>query len=149
MCSSDLKDLRLPELNEFLKYYMAVVARDGTFSMFTEATAKEGRFDGYVKPVVKNLDILRLKPEKKSLGEVIKGFFAKILEAVFENKSKQQLATKIEFSGTFENPKVSVWSAISNLLRNAFVQALDPSLEGSVAPAEAQKAKDQTKVKTK
>ncbi|HKQ29877.1 MAG TPA: DUF748 domain-containing protein [Burkholderiales bacterium] len=138
----ELKDLRLPELNEFLKYYMAVVARDGTFSMFTESTATEGSFRGYVKPVVKDLDILRLKPEKKSIGEVVKGFFAKILEAVFENKSKQQLATKIEFSGTFENPKVSVWSAISNLLRNAFVQALDPSLEGSVAPAEAAKAKN-------
>jgi hypothetical protein len=137
----EIQDLRLPELNEFLKHYVSVIARDGRISMFVESTAKDGRFNGYVKPVVKDLDILQLKKEKKSVGDVVKGFFAKILEAVFENKSKEQLATKIEFSGTFENPQVSVWSAISSLLRNAFVQALKPSLEGSVAPVEAEKAK--------
>lgn len=144
----ELKDLRLPDLNEFLKHYVAVVARDGKFSMYMESKAEQGGFRGYVKPVVQDLDILQLKKEKKTLGEVIKGFFAKIVEAVLENDPKQQIATKVEFSGTFDNPDVDIWSAFTGLVRNAFVQAIVPTLEGSIVPVEAEKAKDQ-KVKTK
>jgi len=135
----ELKDIRLPELNDFLRHYLAVEARDGWFSMYAESAASQGRFKGYVKPVTHNLDILEIKQEKKTPLEAIKGFFVKIVAAVFKNKPKDQLATRIEFSGTFENPDVSVWQAVSDFLQNAFVQALEPGLEGNVAPAEMQR----------
>jgi hypothetical protein len=135
----EMKDLELPELNGFLRHYLAVEARDGTFSMAAESTANEGRFKGYVKPAVHDLDILYIK-KPKTFGEAIKGFFVKIIDAVFENKPNQQVATRVEFEGTFENPDVSVWSAVASFLRNAFVSALDPSLEGTVAPEQAKKA---------
>lgn len=141
----ELKDLRLPELNSFLRHYLAVEAHDGRLSLSAESVAKEGRFKGYVKPAVQDLDLLYIK-KPKSVGEAIKGFFVKIIDAVFENKPKQQVATRVEFEGTFENPDVSIWSAVASFLRNAFVSALDPSLEGSVAPEQARKAEqDRTK----
>src|SRR5581483_9373279 len=108
-------------------------ARDGIISVYAETSAREGRYRGYVKPVVKNLDILKLKQESKSVGEAIKGFFVKIIANIFENKAKDQLATKIEFSGTFEGTNVSVWDAVAIFLQNAFVQALQPGLEGSTS----------------
>lgn len=135
----ELKDLRLPELNNFLRYYLAVTARDGWISMAGESNAEGGKFRGYVKPVVRDLDILHLKKEHKSIGEAIKGFFVKIIASVFENKAKEQLATKLEFSGTFDNPEISVWDAVASFMRNAFVQALEPSLEGTLAPEQAKK----------
>lgn len=135
----ELKDLRLPELNNFLRYYLAVTARDGRISLAGESSAEGGKFRGYVKPVVRDLDILHLKKEHKSIGEAIKGFFVKIIASVFENKAKEQLATKLEFSGTFDNPEISVWDAVAAFMRNAFVQALEPSLEGTLAPEQAQK----------
>lgn len=129
----ELKGLQLPELNSYLRHYLAVEARDGWLSFYAEARANDGRFRGYVKPFVKDLDIVKIK-EEKSIGEAIKGFFAKLVANVFENEPKEQLATKIEFTGKFENPETSVWEAAMTFLRNAFVRALQPGLEGSVAP---------------
>ena len=135
----ELKELRLPEINTFLKHYLSVAARDGWISLIGESKAREGRFYGYVKPLVRDLDILQTKKESKGAGEAIKAFFVKIIAKVFENKSKEQLAARIEFSGTFDNPQISVWEAVASFLRNAFVQALEPRLEGSVAPEQVQK----------
>lgn len=137
----ELKALRLPELNRYLRHYLAVEARDGRLSLYAEAKAKDGGFRGYVKPFVRDLDVLRLKDDR-SVGEAIKGFFVKLVANVFENQPEQQLATRIEFSGEFDNPETSVWEAITTFMRNAFVQALQPGLEGSVAPGRAQRIKD-------
>ena len=138
----ELKNLHLPELNDYLRYYLAVVARDGRLSLYAESSAKDGKFKGYVKPFVKDLDVLKVKRDK-SLGETIKAFFVKIAAGVFENEPKEQLATKIDFSGSFENPKISLWDAVMEFLRNAF-EALPPGLEGSVSPEEVgiKRAKD-------
>jgi hypothetical protein len=138
----ELKNLSLPELNSYLKHYLSVEARDGRLSFYTECSAREGRFNGYVKPFVQDLDILRVKDEKKSVGEVVKGFFVKIFAEIFENKPNEQVATKIEFSGEFDDPEVSIWEAVIGFMRNAFVQALTPGLEGSVAPAQVEDTRD-------
>lgn len=135
----ELKELKLPELNSYLRYYLGVIARDGQFSLSAESVAREGWFRGYVKPVVKELDILKIKQDTKSVGETIKAFFVKIMAQIFENKAAEQLATKIEFSGRFEDPEISIWEAVVRFLRNAFVEALQPGLEGSVSPTQAGK----------
>jgi len=137
----ELKALRLPELNRYLRHHLAVEARDGRLSLYAEARAKDGGFRGYVKPFVQDLDVLRIK-EEKSAGEAIKGFFVKLVANVFENEPREQLATRIEFSGKFENPETSVWEAVTTFLRNAFVQALQPGLEGSVAPGRAKRIRE-------
>lgn len=131
----ELKNLRLPELNDYLRHYLAVVARDGRLSLFAESSAKEGRFRGYVKPIVKDLDVLKIKRDR-TMGEAVKAFFVKIMSNVFENKTREQLATKIEFAGDFADPQIGVWDAVVEFFRNAFVQALPGGLEGSVAPAQ-------------
>ncbi len=136
--ASELKDLRLPELNTFLRHYLAVEARDGWLSMATESKASKGRFTGYVKPATRDLDIVRIKPEEKAPLEAVKGFFVKLLADLFENKPKDQLASKIEFAGSFQDPNVDLWTAVSSFFRNAFVRALEPGLEGSVAPAQVE-----------
>lgn len=138
----ELRDLKLQALNDYLKHYLSVEARDGRLSLFAESTAKNGKFKGYVKPVVKDLDVLHLKQERKSVGEAVKGFFVKLMASIFENDPKQQIATKVEFAGSFESPEVGVWDAAIAFIRNAFVQALRPSLDATVAPRQAEKALD-------
>ena len=141
----ELKDLRLPELNTFLRHYLAVEVRDGWLSMSAESKASKGRFTGYVKPATRDLDIVRIKAEEKAPLEAVKGFFVKLLADLFENKPKDQLASKIEFSGSFQDPDVNLWTAVSSFFRNAFVRALDPELEGSVAPAQVQAERSRAK----
>lgn len=135
----ELRDLRLTAMNDYLKEYLAVMARDGRLSLYAESRARDGRFQGYVKPVVKNLNILQLKPEPKSVGETIKGFFVKLLADLFQNKPKEQLATRVDFAGSFDSPDIGVWDAVTTFIGNAFV-ALRPGLDASVAPRQADKA---------
>ncbi len=52
---------------------------------------------------------------------------------ILKNHSKDQLATKAEFSGSIKDPDINVWFIIGQVLRNAFIQALYPSLENSVS----------------
>jgi hypothetical protein len=136
----ELTDLKLTALNDYLRHYLAVEARDGRLSLYTEAIARDGRFKGYVKPVVKDLDILEVKQENKGAGEAVKGFFVKLLAHVFKNKPQEQLATRVEFSGSFDNPDIGTWDAVVFFIRNAFVEALKPGLDASVAPRQAEKA---------
>lgn len=89
----------MPELNPVLRHYLSVEVRDGWLSMSAESKASKGRFTGYVKPVTRDLDI-----DEKAPLEAVKGFFVKLLADLFENKPKDQLASKIEFSGLFQDP---------------------------------------------
>lgn len=132
--------IALPTLNNYLRHYLSVIARDGRMSLYAESIARSGRFKGYVKPMVKDLDILEIKQEKKSIAESVKGFFVKLLARIFENEPKEQLATRIDFSGRFDNPETSVWQAVVLFIRKAFVRALTPGLDASVAPEQARKA---------
>lgn len=128
----DLKDLQLPELNDFFRHYLAVEIQEGVFGYAMEAAARDGQFKGYVKPLLVNLSSVKLKEEKKSAGEVIKGFFVKVGLWLFKNPPKEQVATKIPFEGNFEDPKAGLWSAFVGLVRNGFFKALAPGVENTV-----------------
>jgi hypothetical protein len=51
---------------------------------------------------------------------------------VLENSEKEQVATRIPLRGRFDQPQPDLWAAIGGLLRNAFIQALKPGIEGTV-----------------
>jgi hypothetical protein len=61
-----LDGLDIRELNPYLRAYANVDAEQGTFAMDAELAARDGRFNGYVKPFVKDLDVLRWKEERAS-----------------------------------------------------------------------------------
>jgi hypothetical protein len=127
----ELKDLALPELNDFFKHYLAVEVKDGTFSFYSEGAAKEGLFKGYAKPLLDHLNFIKIK-ENPSMGEFAKAIVAKFVGYVMKNHPKDRLATRIDMSGTVDKPDAHTWSAISSFLRNWLVHAISPGLEGSV-----------------
>jgi hypothetical protein len=127
-----LEDLDAKQLNDFLRAYANVDAEAGTISVYTEVASKNQRFKGYVKPLIRDLRILRWKDEEE-------GFFGKLWEGLvegatelFENHDKEQVATKIPFSGRIDQPDADVMTTVVYVLRNAFIEALSRGLEGSV-----------------
>lgn len=131
--NAEMIGLNLVEVNDFLKAYGKFDVQKGTFGVYTEAAAKDGKIIGYTKPIIKDLDVIEWKDEKEDpLGQ-------KLLESViglggwiFKNKSEDQVATEIQFEGELKDPAVNVWSIIGQTLRNAFVEALYPSLEHTI-----------------
>ena len=130
--NTELKNTNLVELNEFFQAYAKVDVNKGTFGMYAEIAAKEGQFAGYVKPLIKNLDILGKEDRSDNIFQKMWEGIAGAVSEVFENQEKDQVATKIPFKGKIEDPDTNVWYAIVNVLRNAFISAMQPSIDQEI-----------------
>lgn len=126
---AEAEDLQFTKLNNFLKAYANVDAEKGTLSIYSEVEAKNGRFQGYIKPLTRNLEIMSWNKEKE-------GFFGKLWEGVVgvvkdvvENDDKKQVATRVPFSGRVDNPEADIFETVLTVLENAFIEALRRGLE--------------------
>jgi hypothetical protein len=127
-----LSKLDMRQLNPFLRAYANLDVERGTFSVDAEFAAKDGRFEGYVKPFMDKLDVLQWDKENEGFVNKIWQGVADLASELLEDQSRDRAAMRIPFKGSFDEPKADVWSAIGSLVRNAFVQALRRGLEGSV-----------------
>lgn len=123
----------LVDINPWLSEFVKADAHAGVFSLYAELAAANGRFEGYLRPIMENPEFFDADEEAsgpfKKAWEAMVGFAAKI----FENRAQDQVATQIPLSGEFEDPDAGVLAAIVNLLRNAFVAGFAHSLEGSIS----------------
>jgi hypothetical protein len=126
-----LEKLHIKELNDFLKAYVNIDAEKGNLSLYAEVDAKKGGFKGYLKPLIEGLDILKWnKEDERPISKLWEGLVGAVAE-VFNNQSKDRLATRIPLEGRFEQPDIHAWDAIVYVLRNAFIQALRHGLDQS------------------
>jgi hypothetical protein len=143
--NAELKGTNLVLLNDFFKAYANLDVNKGTFGMYTEVAAKDGAFTGYVKPIVKGLDVYG--PEDKD-----DNIFRKFWEALaggaselLENQAKDQFATKIPFEGKLDDPKANIWVTIANVIQNAFINAMQPSIDNEINIGSVDKDKKEKK----
>lgn len=129
--TSTLTDLPLPSLNDFLRAYGNIDAEGGTVTMYAELAGESGRFHGYVKPLLKDIVVARGREGEGLPRKVWEGLVS-LAAKILKNEENQQVATRIPVEGTFAKAEPDTWAAIGGLLRNAFVQALVPGIEGSV-----------------
>jgi len=130
--NAEVKNVNLVLLNDFLKAYGKFDVHRGNFGLYSEVATKNGRFRGYVKPIIKNLDVVGPEDRKDA-------FFQKIWESlvgaagvIFRNQRKDQVATKVPLEGSLNDPKSNTLDAIWEVLKNAFIQALLPSVDNQI-----------------
>jgi Domain of Unknown Function (DUF748) len=120
----------LRSINDILRAYGKFDVVGGTFSVYSEMKVANGRIDGYVKPLFKDVDVYDSRQDKKK--PVLKKIYEKIvggLSHVLENKPRDQVATVVDISGPLEEPNTSTWETIVRLVSNAFVKAILPGFE--------------------
>lgn len=127
-----IEGAEIVEANPWLREFVNVDAETGTFSLYAELAASEGRFEGYVKPLLDNPSLFRL-------DEPAEGPFQKAWEAlvglgaeILKNPETDQVATEVPLSGRMDDPDIDLLAAMVGLLRNAFVSALSQALEHDV-----------------
>ena len=128
-----LVGLNLSNLNNFIDAFAKFDIKSGEISIYTEAAAKDGKIVGYTKPIIKNLKVLLPKVDKDKPLKVAYEAVVDVVAWIFKNHNKDQLATKVEFEGNIKKPDIDIWSLIGEVLKNAFIQALYPSLENSIS----------------
>jgi hypothetical protein len=126
--------LSLPSINQFLLAYANVDVSAGEFTGYLEMVARDGRYQGYVKPFFENLDF-------RSAGDAQKSVFGRLWEVVvsgvtkfLKNDETEQVALRVPFSGEFGTTSVGLWESVRTLVRNAFIEALSEGLDGHPRP---------------
>jgi hypothetical protein len=143
--NAELQNTNLVKLNDFFKAYARVDVNKGTFGLYTEIAAKDGQFAGYVKPLIKDLDVLGEEDRKDNVLQKLWEGIAGGVGEIFENQPRDRLATKVPFRGEVENPKANVWYAVVRVLQNAFVRALQPAIDQDITIATIKKPKPEKK----
>ena len=142
-----LTNVELVALNDFLKAYGKFDVEHGIFALYASVAAKDGNYEGYAKVFFDDLDVFEWEKErKKNAVEVFWQAIVGTLTTILKNQPKDQLATRIPISGTYEGTNVDVLSSIGTLLRHAFIRALIPRLDEEVKVQEVAK---QAEVKEK
>ena len=89
-------------------------------------------FVGYVKPFFEDLDVFELDQDAKNPVKLAWQALVAGAIKIFKNHPRDQLATKIPVSGTFEKTDVEIWTTVVNVLRNAFVEAFKARVDDSI-----------------
>jgi uncharacterized protein DUF748 len=146
-----LKNVELPQVNPWLRRFIKADAEQGEFELYMELAAADGKFKGYAKPVMRDVNIYSSKePEKNPLRRLWEGI-VDIAAHILENKQEDQVAARIPLSGTIEHPNTDLFATIGSVLHNAFVAAFARSIEGSISVRglrESLKEDDNDKEKT-
>jgi len=144
---AELRDMDLTKINDFIKAYGNFDVSKGRFSVYTEAAANKGKITGYTKPIIKDIKVLNWKEDKEK-GKPLQPIWEALVEGaawLFKNKPKDQVATRAEFTGNISDPDFDIWEIIGQILRNAFIEALFPSLENSVSLASINEKEEEKK----
>ena len=128
--NAKVENTDLRAMNDVLRAHAKVDAASGVMSVFSEIVVKNGRVQGYVKPLFKDLDVYdKDQDEDKKLGEKLKEKAADVVAKIFKNRKSDEVATIGKLEGPLENPRASTWEVLVNLVRNAFFQAILPGFE--------------------
>ena len=128
-----VEGMNLTDLNNFIDAFAKFDIKSGEISIYTEAAAKNGRITGYTKPIIKNLKVVNWEKDKDKPLKIAYEAVVGAVAWIFKNHSKDQQATRVEFEGNIKKPDIDIWELIGQVLKNAFIQALYPSLEYSVS----------------
>ncbi len=127
-----LENFQLVKANEIMKFYSGLDFEKGTMSVFSELAMANGKFKGYVKPILKDVKIFALNEGDRNIGQFFGELFSEGLKELLENHAKDQLASRVPIEGTVEAPETGVWTAILSVLRNAYIYAFRPMIDETV-----------------
>ena len=86
--------------------------REWRFELYTELAAADGKFKGYAKPIMRDVQIYSSEePEKNPLKRLWEGIVEFATE-VLENDKTGQVAARIPFSGTIKDPHAGILQTI-------------------------------------
>ena len=110
-----LKNVQLPQVNPWLTRFIKADAEKGEFELYMELAAADARFKGYAKPVMRDVNIYSSEePEKNPLKRLWEGL-VDVAANILENQQEDQVAARIPFSGTIENPNADLFATIGSV----------------------------------
>jgi hypothetical protein len=130
-----LLGLDVTKINDLALAYGKFDFKRGWFDLVVETDVKEGQIIGYAKPLFRNLKVFSLTEDLKE-DNALQFFWQAVVGGVtslFKNHSRDQFGTLIPFTGDATGGTTAdIFVTLGNILRNAFVRAYLPRLEGGL-----------------
>jgi hypothetical protein len=125
-----LRDTDMRKLNPLLRAYGSLDVVRGSFSLYSEISIRDGRVDGYVKPLFRNLDVYSVQQDsgENPITQLYEGLAGGVA-GLLENSEREEVATKTDLSGPLEDPDTSALQVVARLVQNAFFKAILPGLD--------------------
>lgn len=121
---------KLTTMNDLLRAYGDFDVSDGIFSLASELHVKNDTISGYIKPFFKDIKVYdKLKDKDRGFGHQLYEMMVGGVAGLLENRSRQEVATKINVAGSLKNPQTSRWEIIGGLFKNAFFKAILPGFD--------------------
>lgn len=131
--SMAFENLQLPKLNSLAKSYTGVDFERGTVSLYSEMAMRDGKFNGYFKPLTNGMRIFDWKEKDgRTVGQFFTELFAEGAAELLENQKRDQIATRIPLAGTAKNVDTDIWTIVINVIWNAYVDAFDKKVDNNV-----------------
>jgi len=132
-----LLGLSVMQLDDFIRAYAPFDVEAGTLDIASELAARDGKLEGYVKPIVYGLDVFKWsedieKDEDNPLRALWEGLVGLVAE-LLQNQPHDQLASNIPITGDIGEPGTNVFVAVAGVLKNAFVEAYQANLENTIS----------------
>lgn len=128
-----VSEVDLTRLNDFASAYGKFDFSSGNGELVIEAQAEDAQLTGYIKPLLRNVEVFDFEQDIQNED---KGFFRGLWEAlvgasgaVVKNRSRDQIATRVNLSGSLQDADVSPLQAFVGILRNGFVEAFNAGFE--------------------
>lgn len=125
-----LEHVDLVRLNDLLRARGDIDVNRGEMSFYSELSVRNGRIEGYAKPLFADMDVYDSKQDEddnifQKAWEAMAGAAATVLE----NRPRDEVATRADLSGPVENPNASTFQIVIGLVQNAFFNAILPGLD--------------------
>ncbi|MBC3786435.1 DUF748 domain-containing protein [Spirosoma utsteinense] len=133
-------DLQLVKINPLARAYANIDFERGTMSLFSEMAMLDGKLNGYLKPLTKEMKIFKLNEhEGRSIGKFFTELVAQAGTAVLKNQKKDQVATRIPLNGTIDEVETAIWPTLFGVLRNAYIEAFRGEFDNNITLQDALK----------
>lgn len=127
--------IQLPRLNDLANAYGRFDFKSGNGDLVIEASAEDSQLSGYIKPLLRNVEVFDWQqdvanPDKgvlRSIWEALIGGGEKLLK----NQRQDQIATRVELSGSTRQQDISAFQAFIGILRNGFIEAFTSRYENA------------------
>ena len=124
--TAQIEGADLGRLGQLVRAYSGVDVTAGQLSVFADVTIRGGTIDGYVKPLVRDVQV---GAADAGPGRRIYDGMVQTAARVLENRSRGEVATVVRLSGPVDRPHVSRWKTAGRLLQNAFFRPITPGFE--------------------
>lgn len=125
-------------VNDLARAYAGIDFESGNGEFVMELEAEDGQLSGYAKPLFQNLKIFSWRSDvveqDKNPFRIAWEVLVEGITTIFRNAPADQFGTRIEIGGRIDNPDLGLFGAAIEVLRNAFVRALEPYFEGTHLP---------------